>query len=299
MKHHVSLLVAFAHRIGHCFCALMAVISVMAQPTCTVQYRDPGFSSIQISEHIDTSSAAANILKWRQREIIELDYQDPSATEIPPFILLLDSIEQLTLTLRSVPNEQFVALLNRRINTLDLVVDILDTIAFRGASSIRSIFLECPSVRNIDLSMVTGVSSLNLHGCSSLERLDVGPSVESLHISASGRDTLTQVVVRSQNQLRVLNELALVEFNGGVYLAGRQTEIGMLRVDMISWKTLCADTKAAEKVIHALSLVLLSDAKGCMPDIVLAVEESAGINCRYDRLSIEIRGGSSSNPSPR
>lgn len=272
------------------FCYSIGVLIVTpspAQPVCTITYGDSDIYGNYMLTHVDTSTGAENIKLLQERKIVEVEYENLSAIEIPPFILMLDTIERLSLTLRHIPSEQFSKLLTRSIVDLDVVVNELDSIAFRGRTGIQSIYLKSTSLRYLDLSMVVGLSSLGLYGCTSLERLRVGHSVQSLDIIASGRDTLCQIYVRSQTPIRYL-ELVLLEYKGSIYIEGPQTEIGMLKTDMASWKNLCTQTNKRNAVLNVLSLTLLSPNEGCLPDIVGDVEGFGGTNCRYDRLLIEV-----------
>jgi len=275
-------------RVGLYLIGLLACTSVLAQPTCYIAYRDSGRSDIQYATRLDTSASAENLRLWQKRKIVEFEYEDQSARELPSLILLLDSIDNLTLFLRSIPSKQFSALLSRNINVLSLVVDEMDSINFIGHTGVGSFFLECPSVRNVELSMAMGLTTLGIDRCTSLERLSVSPSVGTLYISHSGKDSLTQVFIRSQKLVVALAELELVAYPGTLLLDGRRLEVGTLKTDMASWKNLCAKFNARNVVLHALTLTLLSGIDGCLPDINRAVLESSGVGCRYNRLLIEI-----------
>jgi len=237
---------------------------------------------------LDTSTAEENLRVWQRREIIEFTYEDLSANRLPDLILLLDSIETLTLFLRSLPSAQLRELLGRKVNTLDIGVKELDSITYNGRSGVSSFFLECPTVRKVHLTRAKGLTTVGLHGCKSLESLSIGPSVGSLYISQSGKDSLTQVVIRSEGRAHSLAELELVAYNGALLIEWRQLDVGALKTDLSTWKNLCAQANPMRFRLHASTLTIISGIAGCLPDIIHGVDSTTGPDCWYDRLSIEI-----------
>lgn len=211
-----------------------------AQKPIFIYYIDTSATTGMVE--ITNEEGMKDLALWKTRSIVELEYHDTMATAIPEFILALDSARNVGLFMKQTNEAAVMQLLARSFGSLSVNVAQLEELRIAGECHTPRFYLECRSIKLIDLEHAGGLLDVGIDHAPALRTCRIGNSVNSLSLNdvgCAGGATVTFAYGPERKHMALFD---IHDFCGTVHYDWQRGDVGQMHVDLNAWRMMVANS---------------------------------------------------------